>query len=481
MPEIHIYQDISIAVAEDFYTKALASGFSVDGAAPTSFTALAMFNLVYKDAVEFAIDYDAYEQTVTLSIVRKSFPYNLVPDTVIFSQISGYLAEAKSKTLKPNMVVWSNARHQNELQWGGFARPYFHRRKKHEADGSIRFNLSEISYTVPQVGKMYSFPAGDGAGETIGLVELGGGFLPAILDKYVPGLAARTKILSVGGGLNSPGQPADGEVYLDIEVPGALLAKANITVAFAPNTEQGFVDAVNGLAKTCTRISISWGAREDDWTPMGMMALNQAIADAAIKGITVTVAQGDNAFTDGGRGAGVDFPGSSPYAISCGGTAAHHSFLGKLQETVWYHEEDGSGTGGGISTQFPLPVYQQYLTVTDTTGKTYNPKFRFVPDVSGVADPATGYVILMPDGPEVIGGTSAVAPLWAALMALIGSKSDVHSAIYGLRTQELRSTCFNENITGSNGEWVATPGKPSAAVGFGTPIGAALKALFAGK
>lgn len=479
MSETKTYIGITQTAAADFYAKALASGFTLDGPTPI-FIGLVNFAVVYKNKVEFFITYSPTISQATISIVRKDFPYNLVPDDTIFHQIDGYIDQVKAGTLAPNMSIWSNATFENHTQWGGFARPYFHRRKKHDPSGALHFSLSEVSFTVPQIAKCYNFPEGDAAGEKIGIVELGGGYKPEVLDKYLPGLAARTCALSVDGGQNSPGEAADGEVYLDIEVVGAIATKAEIVVAFAPNTEQGFADAIIALTEQCTRISISWGAREDNWTEAGMLVVSNAIQEAVVKGLDVTVAQGDNDYTDGGDGPGVDFPGSCPYALSCGGTALHVT-AGKNTEMVW-NNVDGSGTGGGISSIYPLPTHQQYLTVPIKDGRTVMPNRRIVPDVAGVADPATGYIILMPGGQEVFGGTSAVAPLWAALLALIGKrKSYLIPSIYSLRTAEARALCFNENITGDNGYYSTLAGQFSAAVGLGTPNGAAIKALLTGE
>ena len=188
------------------------------------------------------------------------------------------------------------------------------------------------SYTPIQLGRVYGFPAGaDGTGQTIAIVELGGGFDQADLDAYFAelGITGPTvTAVGVDGAKNVPGgdpNGADGEVLLDIEVAGALAPGADIVVYFAPNTDAGFLDAVSQAAHANpapTVISISWGQSEDDWTAQAMNALDAAMADAATLGATVTAASGDDGSTDRATdgNAHVDFPAASPHALGCGGT-----------------------------------------------------------------------------------------------------------------------------------------------------------------
>ena len=206
-----------------------------------------------------------------------------------------------------------------------------------------------MSYPPPQVAELYKFPAGtDGTGQTLAIIELGGGFGSSDLDAYFGGLnlpVPSVTAASVDGAVNTAGQDpngADGEVLLDIEVAGSVAPGAAQVVYFAPNTDQGFVDAVSTAvhaSPTPTAISISWGQSEDAWTAQGRTALDEALADAAALGITVCVAAGDNgsgdAVTDGQPH--TDFPASSPHALACGGTALHEDAASGTisSETVW--------------------------------------------------------------------------------------------------------------------------------------------------
>src|SRR3954470_10778316 len=174
------------------------------------------------------------------------------------------------------------------------------------------------SYTPPQVAAMYNFPTvGNGSGQTVAIIELGGGYRKADLDTYFKGLKLTTPsvtAISVDGGKNAPGTDADGEVMLDIEVVGAVANGEKIAVYFAPNTDQGFVDAITDAVHDSTRkpsvISISWGASEDSWSEQSRNAMNAALQDAAALGVTVTAASGDDGSTDGAGDSKlhVDFP-----------------------------------------------------------------------------------------------------------------------------------------------------------------------------
>jgi kumamolisin len=340
---------------------------------------------------------------------------------------------------------------------------------------------ANTSFTPPQLAKLYDFPELDGSGQCIGIIELGGGSRPADIKAYFAKLgipAPTVKTISVDHAKNTPTTPdgADGEVMLDIEVAGAIAPKATIAVYFAPNTDRGFLDAVttaiHDQVNKPSVISISWGSAEKNWTAATMNSFEQAFADAALLGVTICCAAGDNGSSDSETGDNVDFPASAPHALGCGGTKLVVSGAG-FTETVW-NESANSATGGGFSTQFPVPDYQKDLGQT-LTG-------RGVPDVAGDADPASGYVVRV-DGQEmVIGGTSAVAPLWAGLIALLNQKLStpvgfLNPLLYGA----LKGKGVTRDVTvGNNGTQKAGPGW-DACTGWGSPDGqkllAALTAL----
>ena len=347
------------------------------------------------------------------------------------------------------------------------------------------------TFTPLQVAQLYNYPAGaTGAGQTVAIIELGGGYRTSDLKTYFKAIGVKEPSItavSVDGGKNSPGGDADGEVMLDIEVAGAMAPGASYAVYFAPNTDQGFVDAITDAVHDTKRkpsvISISWGGPEDSWTEQARNAMNAALQDAATVGVTVTVAAGDNGSSDGVSDGKlhVDFPASSPYVLSCGGTKLVGSGSNISSETVWNEIANKEGaTGGGISIFFDKPPYQASTKVPA------NPQTNFagrgVPDVAGNADPASGYQIRYDGQNAVVGGTSAVAPQWAALVAILNQQLGkpvgfINPVLYGLSKGALNDITSGNNDDSNLGYYPAGAGW-DACTGLGSPNGAAiLKAL----
>ena len=395
------------------------------------------------------------------------------------------------------------------------------------------------SYTPPQVAEIYQFPAGTtGAGQTIAVIELGGGFSTSDLATYfgqlgiaVPSITA----VSVDGASNAPGSDptgADVEVALDIDVIGAAAPGAEQLVYFAPNNgDQGFVDAISDATSATPApiaISISWGQSEDSWTAQGLSAMNAAMSDAAALGITVCAAAGDNgsgdAVTDGEPHC--DFPASSPYALACGGTklVADPATGAISSEVVWNETASNEGAGGGgVSDQFALPSWQATAGVparatsgagtgggtggsggsgggehhhrhqhgsggraeagaeADASGgsaATGSSGGRGVPDVAGNADPTTGYQIYSDGKSQVVGGTSAVAPLWSALISRLAQATGkrfglIQPLLYAGVTSGADVPGFRDITSGNNGAYAAGPGW-DACSGLGSPDGTVL-------
>ncbi len=285
---------------------------------------------------------------------------------------------------------------------------------------------SSQSLTAVQVGQLYGFPTNaTGKGQCIGIIELGGGYKTADLLTYFKNLgitAPTVKAVSVDGGKNTPtnANSADSEVVLDIEVAGPIANAANIVVYFASNTDQGFLDAITkAIHDTQNKpsvISISWGQAEIGWTQQSLDNFNEAFKTAATLGVTICVASGDSGSRDDQTDGKVhvDFPASSPYVLSCGGTTLIASGTKIASESVW-HDSTDSASGGGVSDYFALPSYQASVSVPLAFDSKF--KGRGVPDVTGNADPSTGYKVLVDGSQLVIGGTSAVAPLMAGLIA----------------------------------------------------------------
>jgi kumamolisin len=361
-----------------------------------------------------------------------------------------------------------------------------------QARAHLRFAdaaATAVTYTPAQVASLYQFPAGtDGTGQTVAIIELGGGYSAADLNAYFASLGLpvpSVTAVGVDGASNIAGQDpqgADGEVLLDIEVAGAVAPGARQVVYFAPNTDQGFVDAVTTAVHaqpTPAAVSISWGGPESSWTAQSMNALDQAFADGVALGVTVTVAAGDNGSSDGVSDGQphTDFPAASPHTLACGGTSLHADpSTGVITaETVWNDGAGGGATGGGISRTFSLPAWQATAGVPASPAGTAG---RGVPDVAGNADPVTGYRVLVDGQQTVIGGTSAVAPLMAALAARLAQAVGeqlglLQTALYsGVRPGQ-SVTDIRDITAGSNGAYSAGPGW-DACTGLGVPIGSAL-------
>jgi kumamolisin len=351
------------------------------------------------------------------------------------------------------------------------ARPHFRVRP--------RAGTAQISYDPTAVAARYGFPAGlTGINQTVALIELGGGYDPAQMSAYFAAKDIKRtgtlEAVAVDGVQNTPqGNPdgADGEVQLDIEVAGSVAPAANLAVYFGNNAGNGFLNAVAAAVHDAQRspavISISWGGPETAWAAQDLDAMDQAFQSAASIGITVCVASGDNGASDG-EAAGtltVDFPASSPHVLGCGGT----SLPRKGAETAWNDGAQGGASGGGYSTHFNRPDWQSGNLKTG----------RGVPDVAGNADPATGYNVAVDAHDTVIGGTSAVAPLWAGLVALVnestGSKAGfVNPVLYA------NPSALTDVVSGNNNGFQCGPGWDPV-TGLGTPKGGAVLAALKGR
>lgn len=338
------------------------------------------------------------------------------------------------------------------------------------------------SFTPPQIATLYDFPAGvDGTGETIAIIELGGGYSASDFSAYCTQLGVpepAVSVVMVDGATNSPGtdQDSDTEVMLDVEVAGTIAHGATIVVYFAPNTDQGFIDAVTTAVHDTTHtpsvISISWGDAESNWTSAAMISLDQACAAAAAMGVTVCVASGDGGSSDGQSDGAphADFPASSPHALGCGRTTLNASGSTISFETAW------SDSGGGVSETFTLPSWQSSAHVPAPSNPSGG---RGVPDVCADADPNSGYSVRVDGQSAVVGGTSAVAPLWAGLIALMNQQIGttvgfINPKLYGLNGYPSSPGPMRDITSGSNGAYDAGVGWDPV-TGLGSPDGARLE------
>ncbi|MBN3806113.1 S8/S53 family peptidase [Paraburkholderia sp. Ac-20336] len=355
------------------------------------------------------------------------------------------------------------------------ARPHFRIRPPF-----VPARAHQASFTPLQLASLYQFPQGDGDGQCVGIIELGGGYNTSDLTAYFSSLGvASPNVTAVGvdqGGNRPSGDPngPDGEVTLDIEIVGAIVPRSTIAVYFTQNSDAGFIDAVSravhDTANKPSVISISWGAPESVWTSQSMQAFNSVLQSAAALGVTICAASGDSGSSDGsGGGDQVDFPASSPYVLACGGTQLTASGSSITREVVWNDGEQGGASGGGVSQAFAVPVWQKGLSVTSPGGGSVALGGRGVPDVAGDASPVTGYSVLIDGTQTVIGGTSAVAPLWAALIARINAANGQPAGFVNAKLYKAPGVC-NDITQGNNGSFAASVGW-DACTGLGSPIG----------
>jgi subtilase family serine protease len=315
-------------------------------------------------------------------------------------------------------------------------------------------------------------------GGVIAIVELGGGWQPSDMQQFFSSIFQPTPLIteiSVDGTKNTPGGDADAEVALDIQVAGASYLAAtgkpaDIRVYWADNEKPGSIAAAirAAAADGCDVCSISWGMDESGWARQDAEDLARAAAEANRAGMIVFAAAGDNDASDGGATpANVDLPASCIHVIGCGGTRKPQAG----PEVVWNANPgnpSGEGTGGGYSTIF---VFQHWM-IGAPIGQG-----RMVPDIAANADPDTGYEIVLDGQLQPVGGTSAVAPLYAGLFAAFGRKLNTANDRVSAVLWRLGHLCFNDITSGDNGLFRALPG-PDAVSGLGSPIGNKIAALF---
>jgi len=386
------------------------------------------------------------------------------------------------------------------------------RRRRQRTTQTVPSHMSSVTsswYVPSELATHYNFPPGDGGGQTVGLLEFGGGYFASDLAQFcqMANIAAPPTVtpISVDGTPTNATDGAEGEVMLDVEVIAGVCPKANIAVYFAQWTEQGWLAALDAAVHDQTNdpgvLSVSWGNAEDTdiWTGQAMTEVNQTLQEAAMIGMTVCIAAGDDgssdAVTDGH--AHVDFPSASPYVLAVGGTTIPAK--GQAQPDIVWKEGDGlrsdngGSTGGGVSAVFPRPDWQSAISV-----KPVNPgekPGRCVPDLAANADwTASPYLLVVDGNAQPNGGTSAASPLVAGLLTLINASRAPQKKRVGYLTPVLYQTVPNgnstvgaaactdvvsgENNTAQVGGFSAGPGY-DAVSGWGTPNGAQLAQVLA--
>lgn len=384
--------------------------------------------------------------------------------------------------------------------------------EKHTRKASENHTLPDISkqfpgaFFPPEVAALYNYPSNlDGSGQNVAVFAFNGqpdpdphgGYsktaLQTYYEKVLGGTTPKITDVVVSGPGNNPGPDTQasgsqgdstGEVMLDMCVVGSVAPGANMFMYFTEFTSRGWVDALHEAIMDQNKISvisISYGNPEDDpqgaWSKMGVQIVNQAFQAAAAKGITICCASGDDGSTDQSSigGAHVDFPASSPFVLGVGGTklVAADDLSTIVSETVWNEDLKGEGaTGGGVSSVFTRPAYQNNANVPSSVNPPHHIG-RGVPDVAAVADPETGVVVMRIDGKhlESIGGTSAAAPLWAALIARLNQGLGARCGFLNpLLYTKLSTGILNDVVDGNNGAYAAAAGWDPC-TGFGSPDG----------
>jgi kumamolisin len=360
-------------------------------------------------------------------------------------------------------------------------------------------NPTSGPFTIAEVGNAYKYGAfaakgAGGQGETVAIFELTD-YIPSDIKYFQDCTGKHDTISSVtvdgGNGLNPY---AEVEADLDIEIVATLAPYANIDVYQGPNSEAGVVDTYDRIATddAAKVVSTSWGLCERV-DLISDRAESGVFQEMAAQGQTVAAAAGDSGASDclGYRSTrtnplagaiGVDDPASQPYVTALGGTTiTDASTIGSSpsSEVVW-DTSDVEGTGGGVSSIWPAPSYQHAIPGASGAGRT-------VPDLAMNADPASGYMIYtLAYGWIPVGGTSAAAPMFAALMALA---DQYNATTYGFVLPLLYAVgnaepgkYFND-VTIGNNETYDVPGystaKPGfdAASGWGSPIASAFLSL----
>jgi len=353
------------------------------------------------------------------------------------------------------------------------------RQPVHEAAHAKSMHHIPATWYIPsELAKHYNFPAGDGSGQTVAILEFGGGYFPADLATFCS-LAKVTvptvQTVSVDGTSTSAKDGAEGEVMLDVEVVAGVCPKSTIVLYFAHWGEQGWIRNLDAVMQDSKNnpgvVSISWGYAEDAdiWTKAAMKQVNESLKEAALMGITVCVAAGDDGSSDAVMDghAHADFPSSSPYVLAIGGTTIPKK--GGTQPDICWKEGDGlrsdngGSTGGGVSRVFKRPSWQSAIKIKSVNhGAIVG---RVLPDIAANADwDASPYLLVVDGGAQGNGGTSAATPLWASLITLINAQRGAGNRL-GYVTPVLYQAAGTSTVGGEGCNDITTGDNNTAKVG----------------
>lgn len=398
----------------------------------------------------------------------------------------------------------------------------YSRRKPADLSLAATDAASRSWFYPAELASIYAFPAGNGQGQTIGILEFGGGYFPGDLAAFCKSAqisVPEVKAISVNNTPTNQKDGAEGEVMLDVEIVAGVCPAATIVLYFSSFDENGWIMAIDAAIQDkqnpLTVVSVSWGYAEDAqgaWSAGALDAINDTLKSAAMLGVSICVAAGDDGSDDqvGDGHAHVDFPSSSPYVLAVGGTTLKRATTsgGSVSEVAWkdgdgLRKDNGGSTGGGVSVHFPRPAWQNVQIASVNPGAIDG---RVVPDVAADASANTGYWVVVDGQGGASGGTSAATPLWASLIARInaslgagkqvgyltpvlyqaagtGGAGSGGGAVSGggvvgagtgsIGQQSCRDITSGDNKTASIGGYAAGPGF-DAVTGWGVPMGNAL-------
>ena len=275
--------------------------------------------------------------------------------------------------------------------------------------------------TPPQIATAYNIPASTGSGVKVGIISLGGGWLQSDLNTSMtdlgltPATPRQVLLDDATGTFSTNDGNASLENTLDLYCVATMAPSADITIYIGVNTTQSFSNAINrAVNDNCNVITISWGASEFyvQGDPLG-----SALGNAAAKGISVFCSSGDfgSSSVQPAPYISAGYPASNVNVVGVGGT-----YLQLGAGNVRVSESADSSSGGGISSRFPVPSYQQGLTYQtysyagNLTGPVTPLPRRGVPDI---AAPMERYVLFFNGSAVVVGGTSAGTPVMAGMIA----------------------------------------------------------------
>lgn len=374
--------------------------------------------------------------------------------------------------------------------------------------------LETLVHTDPRtLARYYQFPEGlTGAGQCVAVLQFGGGYYASDMEEYfrLRGLPLPAmELVELGGQTSQPGSPemmrayaakiglipaeagdssvttdagtfwATVECTMDLQILGTLAPEARFVTYLSPGTPQGKYDAFSRAIYDSQRspsvINCSWGSCENQTPSSLLRSLDRLFQEAAVKGVTICASAGDAG--DGASKCGepsVNCPADSPYVLACGGSGVAADLS---KETSWYEDLSGfvmSG-GGGYSAAYGMPDWQK-----EGIGGAGGHSGRALPDVAAKADVMAGYDVVVTGLDLPMGGSSAAAPMWAGLTALINQKLGKPAGFFASHLYSKDLAGAVRDITESGGGPCKTGPGWDVCTGLGSPVGTGLLAALSG-